>query len=230
MASACEMDGDVQGTLDTCNIPSNHSNEKENSLGKDNTVRDITSTTLKDQAPLQHYLPPKHPVVRFSSCKGDNTEQVEVIEFTDTEVMDPDSSSGSRFFGATKGAHITLMSLILFPVALIASVAVAFYFGAWTWYNLYIYFSEERTVCHKIFICPILIITFPLTVGLSSIGIGIFAAFIQISWSFYNWKTEFLDFEKGFYGWLCFKLGLSMCSPYDILEYTDESEMEPMKT
>ena len=34
MASACEMDGDVQGTLDICNIPSNHSNEKENHWGR----------------------------------------------------------------------------------------------------------------------------------------------------------------------------------------------------
>uniref|UniRef100_A0A8W8N0U0 Uncharacterized protein n=1 Tax=Magallana gigas TaxID=29159 RepID=A0A8W8N0U0_MAGGI len=73
----------------------------------------------------------KPPVVRFSSTKGDNSEQVEVIEYTDTELMD--SSSGAGMCGATKGPHITLMTLILWPVAIFPSLAVAFYYGAWTW-------------------------------------------------------------------------------------------------
>ncbi|XP_062566773.1 transmembrane protein 169-like [Saccostrea cucullata] len=183
----------------------------------------------KDQVTPGYPLQPKPPVVRFSSHKGDNCEQVEVIEYTDTEVMDPDSSADSSLCGATAGPHIALMTVLLIPVAFFPSLTVAFYYGAWTWYNLYIYYSEERTVCHKIFICPILIITFPLTVGLSSLGIALFAAFIQISWSFFRWKIEFLDFEKGFYGWLCCKIGLPMCSPYEVLEYTDDSELQPMR-
>lgn len=226
MASVCEMDQITgnQETIGTASITVNNTAEEENTAQNDEIGAQSSSGSHKVSIP--HHLQLKPPVVRFSSTKGDNSEQVEVIEYTDTDLMD--SSSGAGICGATKGPHITLMTLILWPVAIFPSLAVAFYYGAWTWYNLYIYFSEERTICHKIFICPILIITFPLTVGLSSVGIAIFAAFVQISWSFYSWKMEFLDFEKGFYGWLCIKLDLSMCSPYDI--YTDELELQPMKT
>lgn len=201
-----------------------------NTAEEENTTQEIgaQSSAESHKVSIPRHLQLKPPVVRFSSTKGDNSEQVEVIEYTDTEEMDSGSFCGSGICGTTKGPHIVLMTLILWPVAIFPSLAVAFYYGAWTWYNLYIYFSEERTIFHKIFICPILIITFPLTVGLSSIGIALFAAFVQISWSLYSWKMEFLDFEKGFYGWLCFKLDLLMCSPYDI--YTDELELQPMKT
>ncbi|XP_062605105.1 uncharacterized protein LOC134266915 [Saccostrea cucullata] len=130
----------------------------------------------KDQVTPGYPLQPKPPVVRFSSHKGDNCEQVEVIEYTDTEVMDPDSSADSSLCVATAGPHIALMTVLLIPVAFFPSLTVAFYYGAWTW-----------------------------------------------------WKIEFLDFEKGFYGWLCCKIGLPMCSPYEVLEYTDDSELQPMR-
>ncbi|XP_061183176.1 transmembrane protein 169-like [Saccostrea echinata] len=230
MASESNIDKESQD-IESEHTPLNPTEEDQTTI-KD-TVTDKNnkeSSGNKDQVTLSYPLQPKPPVVRFSSHKGDNTEQVEVIEYTDTEVMDPDSSNDSSLCKATKGPHITLMTVLLCPVAFFPSLTVAFYYGAWTWYNLYIYYSEERTMCHKIFICPLLIITFPLTVGLSSIGIAVFAAFIQISWSFIRWKIEFLDFEKGFYGWLCYKLGLPMCSPYEVIEYTDDSELEPMRT
>ncbi|XP_048729438.2 transmembrane protein 169-like [Ostrea edulis] len=226
MASACSIDEENQDGLDNEHITVNDSAEKDPTL-VGNTDSDKNS---KVQIYTHNALQPKPPVVRFSSAKGDNTEQVEVIEYTDTEVMDSGSSGGSRCCGATDGPHVTLMSVVLLPIAFLSSLAVVFYYGAWTWYNLYIHYSEERTICHKVLVCPVLIITFPLTVGLSSLGVALFAAFVQISWSFYRWKTEFLDFEKGFYGWLCYKLGLPMCSPYDVLEYTDVSELEPIRT
>jgi hypothetical protein len=226
MASACKVDEENQGVLNSEHIIVNRAAEQDPAVAE-NTDSDKNS---KDQISPRPPLQPKPPIVRFSSAKGDNSEQVEVIEYTDTEVMDPGSSSATRCCGATNGPHVTLMTLILLPAAFLSSLAVVFYYGAWTWYNLYIYYSEERTMCHRIFICPVLIITFPLTVGLSSIGVALFAACVQISWSFYRWKTEFLDFEKGFYGWLCYKIGLPMCSPYDVLEYTDDSELEPMRT
>lgn len=133
-------------------------------------------------------------------------------------------------FGAGKGPHIVLFSILCFPAAFLASLCVSFYFGALTWYNLYIYFSEERTIWHKVFLCPILILTFPFTVGLSALGIALYAGIKQISWYFMSWKTEFLDFEKGFYSWFCGKLDLPQCSPYEIVILNEDSELERLPT
>lgn len=170
--------------------------------------------------------------------KGDNPNSTEIItlEPSDIEMEHlPASNKGNdadsiEIISRESGPHVALFSVICIPAAFLASLCVAFYYGASSWYNLYLYFSEEKTVWHKVTICPVLILTFPFTVGLSSIGVAVFAAFVQISWFYMSWHAEFLDFEKGFFGWLCNKVGLPQCCPYELIILSNESELEPMRT
>lgn len=120
-------------------------------------------------------------------------------------------------WGLRSGLHVVLLGVICVPAAFIFSTAYSFYIGCNTWYNFYLYFSEEKTIWHKISICPFLILTFPFTVGFSAFTIGVYASVIQISWFFHNWLREFRDYEKGFYGWLCNKVTLPECSPYEVV-------------
>ena len=131
--------------------------------------------------------------------------------------VDEDDKQGDCIWGVRKGIHIFLFTVICMPFALIASLCVSFYIGSIAWYNVYLYLSEERTIWHKIFICPFLILFYPVLVGVTSIGIGIYAAFIQLSWYFSSWYKEFRDFEKGFFGFVCNTINLPQCSPYEII-------------
>ncbi|XP_013413871.1 transmembrane protein 169-like [Lingula anatina] len=123
--------------------------------------------------------------------------------------------------GLKKGIHVFLFTVIVTPFAFFGSLGLSFYLGAQTWYNIFIYFSEERTIWHKVFLCPLLILTFPLTVGLSALGIALYAALIQISWWFKSWLKEMRDLEKGFFGWFCAKVDLMECSPYEVVVLDD---------
>ncbi|XP_046570269.1 transmembrane protein 169-like [Haliotis rubra] len=157
-------------------------------------------------------------------------QTVEVMmELTDSELKrltskEDHATSRQCRCGARQGLHIILLSVVCFPVAFIVSACMAFYLGSLTWYNIYLYFSEEKTIWHKVSLCPLLILTFPFSVGLSAVGVAMYAAVVQVSWWFSSWRKEFADFEKGFYGWLCNSLRLAECSPYEtvILNETDE--------
>lgn len=147
---------------------------------------------------------------------------VEFHRLTSKEAFSPKPCSCR----AKQGPHITLLSILFMPFALISSVCVAFYYGSMTWYNVYVYFSEERTVWHKVLICPFLILSFPVSVGLSAIIVGLYASVSQLSWSWDSWLKEIRDFEKGFYAWLCTLIGLAQCSPYEIV-VLDENDAFP---
>ncbi|KAG8184977.1 hypothetical protein JTE90_013847 [Oedothorax gibbosus] len=125
------------------------------------------------------------------------------------------------FFGVRKGPHVLSLSLILVPIVLLLSSGYSFYMGTMTWYNILVYFSEKKTIFHKIFISPFLIISYPFLITLSTVGLGIYAAIVQISWHFDNWRREIQDWEKGFYGWLCGILNLEDCSPYEVVILTE---------
>lgn len=163
--------------------------------------------------------------IKFTRTEEKISEEDE-IQIEESEVHDTMRDTEKGCCGPKKGLHVTFLSVLFIPCALISSLCVAFYYGAWTWYNLYIYFSEEKTIWHKVTICPLLILTFPFTVGFTSLAVAIFAAFIQLSWYFRSWRLEIIDFDKRFYGWLCDKLGLSQCSPYEMVTLNDDSELE----
>lgn len=136
-------------------------------------------------------------------------------------------------FGSKSGIHITCLTLICAPIVFLVSCCYAFYLGTFTWYNVYIHFSEERTIWHKIFICPFLVISYPFWVLPTFLAIGLYASTVQVSWHYDSWITEVQDLEKGFYGWLCASLHLSDCAPYEVVILNDlpaEKEKEKINT
>lgn len=120
-----------------------------------------------------------------------------------------------------EGLHIVLWGFLCIPVALLVSLCVSFYNGSMTWYNLIIYFSEEKSLPYRVTLCPLIILSFPFTVGFSALCIAVVACVMQISWSWLRWQAEFFDGEKGFYGWFCSKVGLPKCSPYEVVVLDD---------
>lgn len=125
------------------------------------------------------------------------------------------------FFGCRKGPHVLTLSLVLVPFIFCLSAGYSFYMGTMTWYNILVYFSEKKPIFQKMFVCPLLIISYPFLITILTVGLGMYAAIVQISWHYDNWKREVPDWEKGFYGWLCGALDLEDCSPYEVVILTE---------
>lgn len=119
------------------------------------------------------------------------------------------------------GPHVTLFTVLCFPVAFIMSSLYSFYMGTITWYSIFTYVTEEKNIVYKLFILPFLILLYPFIIVAFTLGLGTYAAFVQVSWSFSSWQKEILDWEKGFYGWLCSVMKLEECSPYEVVVLTD---------
>lgn len=83
------------------------------------------------------------------------------------------------------------------------------------------YFNEEKSYLHKLFMSPILVLSYPIGIIVCTIGLGLYSGIAQISLQFNSWLNEVADIEKGFYGWLCSFLHLSDCSPYEVVILTD---------
>lgn len=119
------------------------------------------------------------------------------------------------------GLHILLLSLLSLPFVVVITSIYAFYVGTITWYNMFIYFIEEKSYLHKLLMSPLLIIAYPIGILLCTIGLAIYSGIVQISTKFVKWSNEIADIEKGFFGWLCNFLHLSDCSPYEVVILTD---------
>uniref|UniRef100_S4RHY9 Transmembrane protein 169b n=1 Tax=Petromyzon marinus TaxID=7757 RepID=S4RHY9_PETMA len=120
--------------------------------------------------------------------------------------------------GLNHGPHASLWSLLCLPFAFVASLVVAFYYGTITWYNVFLVYNEQRTFWHKVTLCPLLMLLYPLLIAVTSLSLAAYAAVAQLSWSFTAWWGAVSDPEKGFFGWLCSHLGLEECAPYSIVE------------
>uniref|UniRef100_A0A182XV45 Uncharacterized protein n=1 Tax=Anopheles stephensi TaxID=30069 RepID=A0A182XV45_ANOST len=119
------------------------------------------------------------------------------------------------------GVHILLLSLVCLPFVAFTTGIYSFYMGTVTWYNMFTYFNEERSFCHKLLMSPLLILAYPLGIVLCTVGLALYAGIRQISVHFRAWLNEVSDIEKGFYGWLCSVLHLSDCSPYEVVILTE---------
>lgn len=128
---------------------------------------------------------------------------------------------------STTGFHIIILSLLCMPFVTLTTCVYSFYIGTITWYNMFNYFNEEKTYWHKLLLSPLLIVTYPFYILLCTIGLGLYAGMVQISFEFNRWINEICDIEKGFYGWLCGALCLSDCSPYEVVILTDLHMTEP---
>ena len=143
--------------------------------------------------------------------------------------LEEDKTSGGCICGLKKGPHILFLSLIFMPFAFIASLFWSFYIGSLTWYNIFLYLSEEKAWYHRVFICPWLIVFYPVLIVLICLSIAFFGMFKQVSWFLSSWYKEIRDPEKGFFGWLCEKMGVSQLAPYEVV-VLDENPMVPQTT
>ncbi|XP_028837154.1 transmembrane protein 169-like [Denticeps clupeoides] len=127
--------------------------------------------------------------------------------------------------GFGQGPHVMLWSLSCVPVVFLLSFITFFYYGTLTWYNVFLVYNEERTFLHKITVCPVLILAYPMLIVSMSFAMGVYAAVTQLSWVFAEWWLAVCDLEKGFCGWACGKMGLEDCAPYSVVELLDSDTL-----
>lgn len=152
----------------------------------------------------------------------------ELQELTKPKASSRETTPGGRKacqLGADRGPHVVLWTLVCLPVVFLLSFVVSFYYGTITWYNIFLVYNEERTFWHKISCCPCLILCYPVLIMAMASSLGLYAAVVQLSWSWEAWWQAARDMEKGFCGWLCSKLGLEDCSPYSIVELLESDNI-----
>lgn len=155
-------------------------------------------------------------------------EELEQINTAALAVVDDaqQQRSGSSVAGCcrctrTVGLHVLLLSLVCAPFVALATGVYSFYIGTLTWYNMFNYFTEERSVWLRVFVSPVLVLLYPVVIVLCTLGLGVYAGCVQLSVRFNSWLNEIGDVEKGFYGWLCAVLRMSDCSPYEVVVLVD---------
>ena len=52
--------------------------------------------------------------------------------------------------GLNRGIHVFLLSLLCLPFLWIFCTLYAFYLGTLTWYNVFIFYNEQRSCCHTV--------------------------------------------------------------------------------
>ncbi|KAI0235331.1 hypothetical protein LSAT2_014164 [Lamellibrachia satsuma] len=118
---------------------------------------------------------------------------------------------------AHKGPHAFILTLLCMPVALFVSFVYSLYMGTLCWYNVLCYLYVEGTTLHKALLCPLLVLTYPILLFGTAMGVGLYASVVQVSWHLVLWQQKITDYEKGFYGWLCTALDMVQCAPYRVI-------------
>jgi len=120
------------------------------------------------------------------------------------------------FCGLRRGPHVFILSVLSIPFMLIYSAWQAFFLGSMTWYNIFIYYNEERSCCHKL-LSPLVLLFYPLWILPVTLGLGFFGAFRVISWYWDSWVAELGNPDSGFMAWACSKMNLPDCAPYAVV-------------
>ncbi|XP_038207254.1 uncharacterized protein LOC119828982 [Zerene cesonia] len=202
----------------------------------DNTETEVTALRVDSEASLtpdcslseskDSYLTMTGTIKRGKK-KGQNVdvklnisrEELEIIEasIVADELSKMDVSKCSLY----NGPHIFLFSLVCVPFVACISAAYSFYIGTLAWYNIFSQVTEEFSCVRKVLLAPIVILSYPFLIVIFTIGLGLYAGIVQLTFSGANWWKDVCDFEKGFYGWLCNVLGMSECSPYEVVVLLD---------
>ncbi|CAG4959534.1 unnamed protein product [Colias eurytheme] len=202
----------------------------------DNTETEVTALRVDSEASLtpdcslseskDSYLTMTGTIKRGKK-KGQNVdvklnisrEELEIIEasIVADELSKMDVSKCSLY----NGPHIFLFSLVCVPFVAFISAAYSFYIGTLAWYNIFSNVTEEFSCVKKVFLAPIVILAYPFLIVIFTMGLGLYAGIVQLTFSGANWWKDVCDFEKGFYGWLCNVLGMSECSPYEVVVLMD---------
>nr|XP_055072461.1 transmembrane protein 169 [Misgurnus anguillicaudatus] len=213
-----ERDGDMEGaersTEEGDTFLNNPSSEGWN-LPPDSRYVTLTGTITRGKKKGQMVD------IHMTLTEKELQEMARSKERLDAECEDREGSRRRCVFGISQGPHVVLWSLSCAPVVFVLSFITSFYYGTLTWYNIFLVYNEERTFCHKVTICPFLIIFYPVLIVAVSLSLGLYSAVAQVSWAFGEWWLSVRDLEKGFCGWACGKLGLEDCSPYSIVELLD---------
>ena len=135
-----------------------------------------------------------------------------------------DSDDESCGHNPKQGPHVVFMTVLCIPFVFVIALVVAGYLGVLTWYNIFLYYYDERGWIHRIVVCPLLILSFPPIILSAALGISLYSALNQLSWYMSSWRTSVTDMEKGFYAWLCLRIGLQECAPYEVITLDDDEE------
>ncbi|XP_034835857.1 uncharacterized protein [Maniola hyperantus] len=146
-------------------------------------------------------------------------EELEIIEaaIVAEEYNKMDVSKCSLY----NGPHIFLFSLLCIPFVACISAMYSFYMGTMAWYNIFTHVTEDFSCIKKVLLAPLVILSYPFLIVIFTVGLGLYAGIAQLTFSGANWWKDVSDFEKGFYGWLCNTLGMSECSPYEVVVLMD---------
>lgn len=124
------------------------------------------------------------------------------------------------FCGLQRGIHVFALTLLTFPFLWIYSTFWAFYLGTLTWYNIFIYFNEEKNCLWKL-CSPFVLIVYPFWIVPVTFLLGLGASLLQISWYFDSWLHAIRTPDAGFFSWFCNYLNLPDCSPYQVILLTN---------
>jgi hypothetical protein len=128
------------------------------------------------------------------------------------------------FCGLRRGPHVFLLSLISIPFMLVYSTLQAFFLGSMTWFNIFIYYNEERTCCHKL-LSPFILLLYPFWILPVTLGLGLYGAVRCISWYWDSWLAEVRNPDSGFMAWICTRLTLPDCAPYQVVLLSAEESL-----
>nr|CAD7461957.1 unnamed protein product [Timema tahoe] len=148
-------------------------------------------------------------------------EELEVLEATIAAQKHGSVSSRRLLCGLRRGPHVALWTVLCLPFVVAVSGLYSFYVGTLTWYNVFTYYTEEKPLVCRVLVSPVLILLYPFLIVVLTLGLGVYAGLVQVSWFLESWYKEISDLEKGFYGWLCAALGYEDCAPYEVVVLTE---------
>lgn len=124
------------------------------------------------------------------------------------------------FCGLRRGIHVFILSVLALPFVLVYSTALAFYQGTLTWYNIFIYYNEERGCCWKL-LSPLILLCYPFWIVPITIVLGLFGALYQLSWYLDSWLEAVTAPDGGFFAWFCNYIEVPEAGPYQIIVLTN---------
>ncbi|KAL7824704.1 hypothetical protein SRHO_G00310790 [Serrasalmus rhombeus] len=163
--------------------------------------------------------------IRLTLTERELRDMARSKERLDEECEGPGPRRAVCRLEAGRGPHVLLWSLSCLPFIFLLAFITSFYYGTLTWYNIFLVFNEDRTFLHKVLVCPLLVLSYPLLMVLLCVGVAAYAAATQLSWSIGAWWQAVGDLEKGVCGWVCGKLGLEDCAPYNVVELLDSDTL-----
>lgn len=131
--------------------------------------------------------------------------------------MKPECQKSAYSISYQEGPHIVLFSVLSIPFVFLCAICVTGYTGILTWYNVFLHFFDERTLLHRLTICPLLILTLPPILIVITLALSVYASIHQLSWHLEYWWDSVRDLEKGFFAKICTRLGLTDCCPYEVI-------------